>query len=167
MNCRGEKIRRIKNGTVIDHIERGKAFSVLKILNIDENYKGIVSVIINAESKKYGRKDIVKVEERRLTKEETDKISLVSPRATVNVISNSKVVKKYGVEVPDVVINLLKCPNPECITNSDQSNSENVKISKLNLGSDNIKTKIYTISKKPLKFRCHYCERVFSEIEFK
>ncbi len=163
-----EKIKKIKNGTVIDHIEGGKAFSVLKILNIDENYKGIVSVVINAESEKHGKKDIVKVEGRTLTKDETNKISLLSARATVNVIADSKVVKKYGVEVPNLIINLLKCPNPECITNSEiQSNSENAEISKLNLKSENIETKIYTISKKPLKFRCHYCERVFSELEFK
>jgi len=165
-----EKIRKIKNGTVIDHIEGGKAFSVLKILNIDENYKGVVSVIMNAKSEKYNRKDIVKIEGRKLTKDETNKISLLSPTATVNVIVDSKVVEKYRVEVPALIINLLKCPNPECITNQeirDSSDAENDEISKLNLKSENIKTKIYTISKNPLKFRCHYCERVFSELEFK
>ncbi|NCN64748.1 MAG: aspartate carbamoyltransferase regulatory subunit [Candidatus Altiarchaeum hamiconexum] len=162
-----DKIRRIKNGTVIDHIEGGKAFSVLKILNIGENYDGIVSVVINAESEKHGRKDIIKVEGRTLTRNETNKISLLTPIATVNVIADSNVVEKFGVEVPGVIINLLKCPNPECITNSEiQSDSENTDISK-NLRSENIETKIYTISKKPLKFRCHYCERVFSELEFK
>lgn len=162
-----EKVRKIKNGTVIDHIKSGKALSVLKILNIDENYEGVVSILINAESKKYKRKDIVKIEGRTLTKDETDKISLLSAGATVNVIADSKVVKKYGVEVPDVIYNLLKCPNPECITNPDVSSPENPEILKLNLESENIGTKIYTISKNPLKFRCHYCERVFSELEFK
>jgi len=161
------KIRRIKKGIAIDHIESGKAFFVLKILNIDENYDGVVSVVINAESKKYGKKDIVKIEGRQITKDETNKISLLSPTATVNVIVDSKVVKKYGVDVPDVIIALLKCPNPECITNSEiMSYSESMDISK-NLKLENIETKIYTISKKPLNFRCHYCERVFSELEFK
>ncbi len=147
-----EKIRKIKEGTVIDHIEAGKVFSVLKILNIDENYKGIVSVIINAESKKYGKKDIVKVEGRTLTKNETNKIALLSPRATVNVIKDYVVVEKYAVKVPNEITEILKCPNPECITNSE---------------SENIKTKILKISDNPLKFKCYYCERVFSELEFK
>ncbi|PKP59615.1 MAG: aspartate carbamoyltransferase regulatory subunit [Candidatus Altiarchaeales archaeon HGW-Altiarchaeales-1] len=147
-----EKIRKIKNGTVIDHIEGGKAFSVLKILNIDENYESIVSVVINAESETYGKKDIVKIEGRTLTKDETNKISLLSARATVNVIADSKVTEKYKVEVPYEINNLLKCPNPECITNSEL---------------ENIETKMFRFSKKPLKFRCHYCERVFSELEFK
>ncbi|OQX20954.1 MAG: aspartate carbamoyltransferase regulatory subunit [Candidatus Altiarchaeales archaeon A3] len=147
-----EKIKKIKNGTVIDHIEGGKVFSVLKILNIDENYKGIVSVVINAESKKYGKKDVVKVEGRILTKDETNKIALLSARATVNVIADSNVTEKYKVEIPEEINNLLKCPNLECITNS---------------ALENIETKMFRFSKKPLKFRCHYCERVFSELEFK
>lgn len=150
----GEKIRKIENGTVIDHIKAGRAFRVLKILGIDENYKKPVLILTNAKSKKLGKKDIVKFENMFIKKDETNKISLISENATINIIKDKKVVEKYKVKIPDVIENILICPNVDCISNYEQ-----------------IPTKFYVLEKEPLKMKCHYCERVFSEpkqgIEFK
>lgn len=144
------KVEKIGNGTVIDHIKQGTAFSVLKILGVDSNYKDAVAVVMNAKSKKIGKKDIVKIENRMLEKRELDKISLLSPDASVNIIKNSGVVEKHAVEIPDVIYDVLLCTNPDCITNHED-----------------VETKFYTISKKPLTLRCHYCERLVNELKFK
>ena len=93
------RVQKIKNGTVIDHIKPGEAFNVLKILGIDSNYPETVTVMMNARSKEFGKKDIVKIENRFLKRDEIDKISLLSPHAKVNIIENSEVVEKHKVEV--------------------------------------------------------------------
>ena len=144
------RVQKIRNGTVIDHITSGKAFNVLKILGVDSNYTEPVSVMMNARSKKFGKKDIIKIENRTLEKKEIDKISLLSPHAKVNIIKNSRVVEKYSVQIPDIVSDVLLCSNPDCISNHEK-----------------IKTKFYVISKNPLKLRCHYCERLVTELKFK
>lgn len=111
------KIRPIQNGTVIDHIEGGQGLSVLKIMDIDAGTNEIISMVINVESEKMGRKDIVKIENRFLDTKEIDKISLISPKATVNIIKNSVVVEKHKVELPDSIEGMIKCQNPNCISN--------------------------------------------------
>jgi len=143
------KIRKIENGTVIDHIKAGSAFKVLKILGIDENYKDPVMVLTNAKSKILGKKDIVKLENRFIDKKETDKISLISENTTINIIKNGIVTEKYSVEIPKVIDNILICPNVDCITNHES-----------------IPTKFYLVKNEPLTIKCHYCERVFSESKY-
>lgn len=144
------KVSKISNGTVIDHIKAGNAFKVLRILGIDENYKDTVSIIINAKSHELGRKDIVKIENRKIDKKEADKISLVSETATVNIIKDSEIIRKYVVEIPKIIENVLICPNPECITNHEE-----------------VETKFYLGSKNPVTLLCYYCEKTTSEVKFK
>jgi len=143
------KVSRIENGIVIDHIKAGCALTVLKILRIN-SHRDVVSMIMNAKSEKYKSKDIVKIENRELEKEELDKIALVSPSAKVNKIIKGSVVEKYSVEIPGSVESVLVCGNPECITNHE-----------------NINTKFAVESKEPLKIRCHYCESVMDEVKFR
>ena len=144
------KVSKIRNGIVIDHIKAGSALKVLKILGVDESYENTVTLMLNAEGKKYRRKDIVKIENRELDKAELDKISLLSPTATVNIIENYEVSEKYGVNVPDEIEGVLECTNPECISNHEP-----------------ITTKFSIESKKPLMLRCRYCERLVSSLRFK
>ena len=143
------RVQKIRNGTVIDHIKPGNAFNVLKILGIDSNYNETVTIMMNARSKKFGKKDIVKIENRVPKREEIDKISLLSPYAKVNIIKNSEVIDKHEVEIPDTISDVLLCTNPDCVT-----------------GHEKIKTKFYVVSKNPLTLRCHYCERLVSEFKF-
>jgi aspartate carbamoyltransferase regulatory subunit len=113
-------VRRIKNGTVIDHIDAGEALNVVKILGIAGTTTEALSIATNVMSGQMGKKDIVKLSNRELSKEEVDRIALISPRATINIIRNYKVYKKKGVEIPTLIEGSVRCPNPGCITNTNE-----------------------------------------------
>lgn len=140
------RISKIENGTVIDHISSGYALKVLEILGILSSTSAKVSFVMNISSlkAKNGKKDIVKFEGRELTKRETDKITVVSPGATINIIRNYEIAKKYHVELPNKIIDIIKCPNPNCATNNLKE-----------MGS--IKTIFKVMGKAPIIFECHYC----------
>lgn len=143
MRKRELKIPLIKEGTVIDHITAGHAVKVLHILGIPEKTTSVVSVAMNVKSK-IGRKDIVKVENRELDPKEVNKIALVAPKATINIIRNYEVFKKYHVHIPDEIIGIVRCPNPTCISNSK---------------NEPIESRFRVVSKDPIRIKCYYCER--------
>ncbi|HEX17144.1 MAG: aspartate carbamoyltransferase regulatory subunit [Thermoplasmata archaeon] len=137
------KIPLIKDGTVIDHITAGQAVKVLHILGIPERtLDSIVSVVMNVKSK-IGKKDIVKVENRELKPEEVNKIALVAPKATINIIRDYEVAKKFKVSLPDEIVGIVRCPNPNCISNSREP----------------VKSRFRVISRDPLRIKCCYCDR--------
>ncbi len=136
------KITPIKEGTVIDHITAGNAVKVLHILKIPETTTSVVSVVINVASR-IGKKDIVKIENRELDPKELNKIALIAPKATINIIRDFEVVKKSKVQLPREVFGILKCPNPTCISNAREP----------------IESRFYVISDDPPRIRCYYCER--------
>ena len=140
-------IRRIKEGTVIDHIKAGEALHVLDILGITGRDGEIVSVAMNVPSSKIGTKDVVKVANRFLKTEETDKLALVAPLATVNIIRNYKVAEKRKVELPSVFNGILKCPNPTCISNRK---------------NEPIVSTIDVVDKDIPLLKCRFCQRVIS-----
>ena len=142
---RAYKVYAIGNGTVIDHIPSGCALKVYEILRLNE-YDHIVTIGMNLESKKMVRKDILKIENKTLSKDELNKIAVVAPNATINIIRNQQISEKFGVEVPDVIEKIIKCPNPKCITRNQH-----------------VETKFYKMADKPIEVKCHYCERVFAE----
>ncbi|MWV41224.1 aspartate carbamoyltransferase regulatory subunit [Natrialba sp. INN-245] len=110
------RVSKIKSGTVIDHVVGGQALNVLAILGIDGSEGEEVSVGINVPSDRLARKDIVKVEGRELSQDEVDVLSLTAPDATINIVRDYDVVEKHRVDSPDVVEDVLSCPNPDCIT---------------------------------------------------
>jgi len=116
----GLLINPIKNGTVIDHITSGEALNVLKIIGITGTTAESVSVATNVSSGKIGKKDIVKIENRELRKEEMDRIALIAPRVSINIIRDFKVYAKGGVERPKFLLGVVRCPNPGCITNAHE-----------------------------------------------
>lgn len=92
------KVEKIKHGTVIDHITAGKGVKVIEALDLPESDK-IVSLLMNVDSKRFGKKDIVKVEGVNFDpKEIAAKISPFAPKATINLIKDSKVVNKVKLE---------------------------------------------------------------------
>lgn len=113
-------ISTIENGTVIDHIRAGEALTVLRILGITGSTRERVSVATNVTSKAHERKDVVKIEKRELKANEVDRIALVAPNATINIIRDFRVIEKKGVIIPPVLLGVLKCPNPCCITNTNE-----------------------------------------------
>ncbi len=142
------KVQPIKDGTVIDHITPGNALKVVKILGITEKQPdSIISIAMNVVGKR-GKKDIVKIENRELDPKEVDKIALIAPNATINIIRNYEVAEKHRVSVPDEVVGIVKCPNPNCISNTKEP----------------IETKFIVKSRNPLKIKCYYCEREVEDI---
>lgn len=67
-----------------------------------------------------GRKDVVKIENRELRAEEVDRIALIAPQAKINIIRDFQVVEKKGVEIPEIIRGVVRCPNPGCITNTNE-----------------------------------------------
>ena len=141
------KVGAIKDGTVIDHIPNNVAFKVTEILNLEDT-KNILSIATNLKSKKSGKKGIIKVGGKTLTKDEVNKIAVIAPQATVNIIQNYEVKEKIKVSVPGVFNKIIKCSNPDCITNNES-----------------VKTIFYVVKKDPLKVKCHYCERSMEKEE--
>ncbi|PXF61028.1 MAG: aspartate carbamoyltransferase regulatory subunit [Candidatus Methanogaster sp.] len=111
------RVKRITNGTVIDHITAGQALNVLRILGITDRPEEVVSVVMNVSDRK---KDIVKIEGRELKPEEVDKIALISPDATINIIRDYEVVEKHEVILPSQIEGVVRCINQNCITNTDE-----------------------------------------------
>ena len=143
---KGMRVRPIMQGTVIDHITAGQALNVLKILGIYGTTTAVVSVAMNVPSGVLGFKDIVKVEDRELEEEEVDRISLIASNATINIIRDFEVKEKYKVDLPEHLDGVVKCDNPNCI-----SNTKEPVISK------------FIVNKKPVELRCIYCDHVISE----
>jgi len=142
MKTKELKIPRIKDGTVIDHITAGNAIKVLHILGIPKTSSAVVSVAMNVKSM-MGKKDIVKVENRELNPSEVDKIALIAPRATINIIRDYEVAKKHRVKLGTEVIGLVKCSNPTCISNSNEP----------------VKSRFIIMNQDPIRIKCYYCER--------
>jgi len=142
------RVTPIKNGTVIDHIPSGRALKVLRILGITGEVSSTVTVAMHVPSKAMGWKDIVKVEDRELHPKEVDKIALIAPKASVNVIRNYNVAEKHVVKTPDRVVGLLRCGNPNCITNQREP----------------VETEFLTRAVEPLTLACKYCEREIEDV---
>lgn len=139
-------VRRIKDGTVIDHIDPGMALVVLKALNITGREGSVITVAMNVPSGKLERKDIIKVENKFLEPNETNKLSLLAPKATINIVRDYKVIEKRKVELPDTFVGIFKCSNPKCVTNSKE---EIVPI-------------IDVIDKAKQTLKCRYCSRILN-----
>ncbi|NLI73686.1 MAG: aspartate carbamoyltransferase regulatory subunit [Euryarchaeota archaeon] len=138
------RVTPIRNGTVIDHIDCGQALKVLRIIGINDSVQYTVSVLLHVPSKKDGWKDIIKVEDRELDAKEVDKISLIAPHATINIIRDFNVAEKFTVKMPEVAKGIVKCGNPNCITNMNEP----------------VETEFVIESKDPTVLRCLYCDRI-------
>ena len=106
------------NGTVIDHIPANKLFEVVNLLNI-ASMKTNITIGNNLDSKKLGKKGLIKVADVFFTDEEVDRISLIAPKVILNTIRDYKVVEKREVKMPSELHNIVKCANPACITNNE------------------------------------------------
>lgn len=143
---RSIKVAALRQGTVIDHLRRGTGLRVLKVLGLSNS--GVVAIGLNLESSKLGHKDLIKIENRELTQDETDKIALLSPEATLSIIREFKVVSKLRPQLSDTIDGVLRCVNPACISNHEQ-----------------LKTRFRLLERSPLRLRCCFCERAIPEQE--
>ena len=135
------RVSKIKDGTVIDHIRGGYALDVVKILGITGKEKRVMTIAINVPSKRFGAKDIVKIEGKALNSQEVNRIALVAPHASINIIRNYEVVEKLEVKLPKTIEGIVKCANPCCISNAEEP----------------VISKFYVKSDEPLLLKCYYC----------
>lgn len=135
-------VSKIREGTVIDHIPAGRALVVLKILGVTGNEGFRVAVVMNVDSVRMKKKDIVKLEGYYPRMEDLMKVSLVAPDATINIIKDYSVVEKRKVEIPKVIEGVLRCPNPTCISRKP---------------GEPISSRFLLVSESPLRLKCYYC----------
>ncbi|MBP5798270.1 MAG: aspartate carbamoyltransferase regulatory subunit [Bacteroidales bacterium] len=142
----------IENGTVIDHIPADKVFQVVKILGLDK-VTHPVYLGINVESKKFGTKGFIKAADKYFAPEDVNKIALVAPTASIIEIKDFEVVNKMTVQIPERIEKIVKCFNPNCVTNKEHDIATKFRVK-------------YVDGK--LRLVCHYCEKYTSEenIEF-
>src|SRR4030043_952445 len=135
----------IQNGTVIDHIPAKNLFKVIQILGLDK-IEHQITFGTNLESKKLGRKAIIKISEKFFEDDDINRIALVAPDAKLNIIRDYEVVEKRVVVVPDIIIGIAKCMNPKCITNFEK-----------------VTTRFRVVSKKNVSLKCYYCEKITNQ----
>lgn len=135
-------VNAIENGTVLDHIPSENLFKVVDILNLAESHNQI-TIGSNLESKSFGRKGIIKIADRYFEDDELNRIALVAPQATINIIKDYKVIEKHKITIPEEVVGIGKCANPMCVTNHQK-----------------IPTRFKTLVEGDnIKLLCHYCEK--------
>jgi aspartate carbamoyltransferase regulatory subunit len=150
MNSEREvRVSKIKDGTVIDHISAGYALDVVKILGITGHERQVMTIAVNVPSKRIRVKDLVKIEGRALNSQEVNRIALVAPRATINIIKDYVVTDKLEVKLPKTIEDIVKCVNPTCISNA----------------AEPIKARFYVESEDPLLLKCHYCGYILEKID--
>ena len=137
-------VRRIKEGTVIDHIDEGKGIQVLDALRIDGKDGSLITIALNVPSGKSKKKDIIKVENKFLKDDDTNKIAVIAPKATINIIKNYKLIEKRRVALPNEIDRKFRCSNPDCITNS----------------TEHIESIMDLIDKEKMILKCRYCARI-------
>uniref|UniRef100_A0A7J3ZKC4 Aspartate carbamoyltransferase regulatory chain n=1 Tax=Fervidicoccus fontis TaxID=683846 RepID=A0A7J3ZKC4_9CREN len=137
-------VSKIRHGTVIDHIPAGRALTVLRILKLTDRSGLRIAVLMNVESMKLGIKDIVKIDGKVLDTEELNKIALVAPTATINIIRDYKVESKFRVQVPKLIEGLVNCVNATCITNKEREPAT---------------PRFALIADNPVVLQCLYCGR--------
>ncbi len=129
----------IQNGVVIDHIKAGCGMNLYELLNLGA-LDASVALIKNVQSKKMGKKDIIKIDAD--ISLNLDVIGYVDPDATVNVIKNGVLTEKMSIDMPETLVNVIKCKNPRCITSCEQELDQVFKLS----------------DKENKEYRCLYCE---------
>ena len=134
----------VEKGLVIDHIKAGKAMEIYHYLNLDK-MDCSVAIIKNAKSKKYGKKDIIKVENN--IDMDLQVLGFIDPNITINVIDNSVIIDKINLELPQEVVNVVKCKNPRCITSIEQE----------------VVHKFRLTDKEKKIYRCVYCDTAYEE----
>ncbi|MDR1739122.1 MAG: aspartate carbamoyltransferase regulatory subunit [Candidatus Symbiothrix sp.] len=134
------QVAALENGTVIDHIPSEQVFKVVSILGI-EHLKTPVTIGYSLDSKKMGKKGIVKISNKFFEEDEINRLSLIAPSVKLNIIRDYEVAEKKQVSLPDSVTGLVKCNNPKCITNNEP-----------------MPTHFSVIDKENVTLKCHYCE---------
>lgn len=135
------EVTSIINGIIIDHVPAGSALKVLDYLDVDPS-SARLALIMNASSERYGRKDIIKIEDIGSDDIDLDVLGLVARTATVGIVRGGKIVDKLKPVLPEHVINIITCANPRCVTTAER-------------GIDQMFHLMHTEREE---YRCDYCD---------
>lgn len=135
------EITSIRNGIVIDHIQAGVGVKIFKYLGLDTNNYS-VALIINADSKKLGKKDIIKIEN--CDKLNYTVLGLLSPTITICEVKDEQIINKVTPKLPEKVENIIKCKNPSCITSTEEY----------------VVHSFVLVDKENGRYRCEYCDEI-------
>lgn len=138
------QVAALENGTVIDHIPSSKIFEVINLLHL-EKAEASITIGFNLKSKKMGTKGIIKVADKFFSDEELNQLSVITPNVTLCIIHDYEVTEKKTVCMPDELTDIVRCPNPKCITNNEP-----------------MKTRLHVVDKEAGLFQCHYCNKMLS-----
>ena len=134
----------IQNGVVLDHIQAGKSMEFYKHLHLDQ-LDCSVAIIKNARSSHMERKDIIKIDSP--VELDLDVLGYIDPNITVNIIRDGELVEKKHLELPEKLVNILRCKNPRCITVAEPQLDAIFKLSNRSRHS----------------YRCAYCDTEYRQ----
>lgn len=132
----------IQNGYVLDHIQAGRSMELYRYLGLDA-LDCSVAIIKNVKSQRMGKKDIIKIDQE--IPIDFDMLGYIAPEATVNIIRDGKRVEKRKLEMPAKVVNVMRCKNPRCITQTEQE----------------LDQVFFLADKDNRVYRCQYCETAY------
>jgi len=129
----------VTTGIVLDHIQAGKSMEIYRYLGLDK-LDCSVAVVQNVKSSKYGKKDIIKIDDEIELNFEV--LGYMDSNITINRVRDGKLVKKEHLELPATLTNVLKCKNPRCITSIEQEITHIFKL----------------VDREKKIYRCAYCD---------
>lgn len=139
-------INPIKKGIVIDHIKAGYGIKIFNYLGL-EDADFTVALIMNAESSKNGKKDIIKIEN--VIDLDFTMLGLMDPNLTVNIIENEQIKEKINLKLPEKVENIIKCKNPRCVTSVERD----------------INHLFTLVNDERAEYKCIYCDEIYTVLE--
>ena len=140
-NKQALQVAALRNGTVIDHIPSQSVFTIIRLLGL-EYMTNNITIGYNLESEKLGNKGIIKIADKYFCDDEINRIAVVAPNIILNIIRDYEVVEKREVQLPNELNGIIKCANPQCITNNEP-----------------MTTIMTVIDKNHCTLKCHYCEK--------
>ncbi len=135
------QVAALENGTVIDHIPSEKLFTVVSLLGL-ERMNNNITIGFNLKSAKLKKKGIIKIADKYFCDEEINRIAVVAPNVKLNIIRDYMVAEKREISLPDELRGIVKCSNPQCITNNEP-----------------MPTLFHVTNKAECVIKCHYCEK--------
>ena len=129
----------VNTGIVLDHIKAGKSMEIYNYLRLDK-LDCSVAVVQNVRSSKYGKKDIIKIDDE--IELDFEMLGYIDSNITINRVKDGQLQKKEHLELPETLTDVIKCKNPRCITSTEQEI-----------------THIFKLADREKKiYRCAYCD---------
>ncbi|MCH4160153.1 aspartate carbamoyltransferase regulatory subunit [Bifidobacterium sp.] len=133
------EVTSINNGIIIDHVPAGTALTVLQYLHIDPS-SAKLALIMNADSNRYGCKDIIKIEDEQDV--DLDVLGFVARQATVDIVRGGSIVAKHQPNLPEHLLDVITCGNPRCVTTTEPGISQ----------------RFHLCHSERHEYRCDYCD---------